>query len=305
MKDYVAEFQGRLAEIDADSQSVNIINAGIMNHGKSSLLNSLMDAEIFEVQDIRQTVENKTECWFDDVYLTDTPGLAAEEIDDAAAYAAYRRANFILFVHKTEVGELHKNEIDAINKIKSFFNDDNFFWQHFSLVLTSLDAYAKDTASLDAIREKSLTDILTNCGGAGFPVFIVSNTRYQKGVAENKPKLVELSGIPELKSYLQENIPAWRTENADIRAMRITSEKDNFIEMLGVERKNIQDTIDRKTADLQRTQNNFIDELEGVVSQYYSDDEEYDDENSRLEEMREKLDDLRRQWRNDRARYDD
>ena len=305
MKDYVAEFQGRLAEIDADSQSVNIINAGIMNHGKSSLLNSLIDAEIFEVQDIRQTVENKTECWFDDVYLTDTPGLAAEEIDDAAAYAAYRRANFILFVHKTEVGELHKNEIDAINKIKSFFNDDNFFWQHFSLVLTSLDAYAKDTASLDAIREKSLTDILTNCGGAGFPVFIVSNTRYQKGVAENKPKLVELSGIPELKSYLQENIPAWRTENADIRAMRITSEKDNFIEMLGVERKNIQDTIDRKTADLQRTQNNFIDELEGVVSQYYSDDEEYDDENSRLEEMREKLDDLRRQWRNDRARYDD
>ena len=305
MKDYVAEFQGRLAEIDADSQSVNIINAGIMNHGKSSLLNSLIDAEIFEVQDIRQTVENKTECWFDDVYLTDTPGLAAEEIDDAAAYAAYRRANFILFVHKTEVGELHKNEIDAINKIKSFFNDDNFFWQHFSLVLTSLDAYAKDTASLDAIREKSLTDILTNCGGAGFPVFIVSNTRYQKGVAENKPKLVELSGIPKLKSYLQENIPAWRTENADIRAMRITSEKDNFIEMLGVERKNIQDTIDRKTADLQRTQNNFIDELEGVVSQYYSDDEEYDDENSRLEEMREKLDDLRRQWRNDRARYDD
>ena len=133
----------------------------------------------------------------------------------------------------------------------------------------------------------------------------MSNTRYQKGVAENKPKLVELSGIPELKSYLQENIPAWRTENADIRAMRITSEKDNFIEMLGVERKNIQDTIDRKTADLQRTQNNFIDELEGVVSQYYSDDEEYDDENSRLEEMREKLDDLRRQWRNDRARYDD
>ena len=305
MKDYVAEFQGRLAEIDADSQSVNIINAGIMNHGKSSLLNSLIDAEIFEVQDIRQTVENKTECWFDDVYLTDTPGLAAEEIDDAAAYAAYRRANFILFVHKTEVGELHKNEIDAINKIKSFFNDDNFFWQHFSLVLTSLDAYAKDTASLDAIREKSLTDILTNCGGAGFPVFIVSNTRYQKGVAENKPKLVELSGIPELKSYLQENIPAWRTENADIRAMRITSEKDNFIEMLGVERKNIQDTIDRKTADLERQQGYFIDELEGVVSQYYSDDEEYDDENSRLEEMREKLDDLRRQWRNDRARYDD
>ncbi len=305
MKDYVAEFQSRLAEIDADSRSVNIINAGVMNHGKSSLLNSLMDAEIFEVQDIRQTVENKTECWFDDVYLTDTPGLAAEEIDDAAAFAAYRRANFIMFVHKTEVGELHKNEIDAINKIKSFFEDDDFFWRHFCLVLTSLDAYAKDTASLNAIREKSLTDIQTNCGGADFPVFIVSNTRYKKGLDENKPKLVELSGIPELKGYLQQNIPAWRGENLDIRAMRITSEKNSFIEMLGTERQNLQDTIARKTADLERQQGHFINELEAAVSQYYSDDEEYDEKNNRLEEMREELEDLRREWRNDRANYDD
>ena len=258
MKDYVAEFQAKLAEIDADAQVVNIINAGVMNHGKSSLLNSLIDSDVFPVQDIRTTTENKFEHWFDDVYLVDTPGLAAEGSDDAAAYAGYRRANFILFVHKTEVGELHKNEIDAINAIKSFFDSADFFWRHFCLVLTSLDAYAKNNADLNTIREKSLVDIETNCGGANFPVFIVSNTRYQKGRAENKAKLVELSGITELRDFLQQNVPVWRGENASIRLESITREKNTYVEMLGVERQNVQRVIDRKSGDLKRVQDDFI-----------------------------------------------
>ena len=305
MKDYVAEFQARLAEIDADAQVVNIINAGVMNHGKSSLLNSLLDSDVFPVQDIRTTTENKSERWFDDVYLVDTPGLAAEGSDDAAAYAGYRRANFILFVHKTEVGELHKNEIDAINAIKSFFDSADFFWRHFCLVLTSLDAYAKNDADLNTIREKSLVDIETNCGGANFPVFIVSNTRYQKGRAENKAKLVELSGIPELRAFLQQNVPVWRDENSFIRLESITREKNTFVEMLGVERQNVMGIIDRKTADLQSAQNDFIQEVQAAVDQYYSDDEDCDYEQERLDEMREELDDMRRRWENDRANYDD
>lgn len=79
MKNYVAEFQKKIAEIDADSKNINIINAGIMNHGKSSLFNSLMDKEIFAAQDVRTTVVNQNAQWFDKVYLIDTPGLEAEK----------------------------------------------------------------------------------------------------------------------------------------------------------------------------------------------------------------------------------
>lgn len=127
MKNYVAEFQKKIAEIDADSKNINIINAGIMNHGKSSLFNSLMDKEIFAAQDVRTTVVNQNAQWFDKVYLIDTPGLEAEKKDDTAAYDAYRRANMIIFVHNVKVGELHEKELAAINKIKSLFNDDDFF----------------------------------------------------------------------------------------------------------------------------------------------------------------------------------
>ena len=47
MKDYVKAFQDKIAAIDADALRVNIINAGVMNHGKSSLFNSLLDKNLF------------------------------------------------------------------------------------------------------------------------------------------------------------------------------------------------------------------------------------------------------------------
>lgn len=305
MKDYVAEFQSKLAEIDADAKVVNIINAGVMNHGKSSLLNSLLDAAAFPVQDIRTTTENKSEHWFDDVYLVDTPGLAAEGSDDAAAYAGYRRANFILFVHKTEVGELHKNEIDAINAIKGFFDSPDFFWSHFSLVLTSLDAYAKNSADLNAIRDKSLADIQTNCGGAGFPVFVVSNTRYQKGRAENKSKLVELSGIPELRAFLQQNIPVWRNENTAIRLASISREKNTFVEMLSAERRNVQKQIDSKTRDIKRRQRDDLNDAKTANGLYFDAKSRYDSESKVLRDMKKELRRRKDAWQSSRAGYDD
>ena len=98
MKDYVAEFQNRIANIDREVQNVNIINAGVMNHGKSSLFNSLLDREEFQTQDVRTTVENKSVQWFDNVYLIDTPGLSAEESDDVESFEAYRSANAVIVV---------------------------------------------------------------------------------------------------------------------------------------------------------------------------------------------------------------
>lgn len=299
MKDYVAEFQSRLAEINADSSKVHIINAGIMNHGKSSLLNSLMDAEVFAVQDVRQTVENKTERWLDDVYLTDTPGLEAENVDDATAFAAYRRANLIIFVHNVNVGELHKNELDAINKIKALFNNDDFFWKHFCLVLTFKDSDSGGS-NIEAIRNKTLDDIKANCGSKGFAVFVVSNTRYKKGRAENKSKLVELSGIPELKSYLQQNLQTWRSENSYFRNMRIASAKDELVAKLQQERGAVQSRINSKTAQIQQRQKNFMYKVEEAVRQRSADESKYNSERSSLNSMKSDLQNLRDRWNSER-----
>ena len=204
MKDYVKAFQEKIAAIDADARRINIINAGVMDHGKSALFNSLLDKNVFQEGVVRTTVAIQSEQWRDNVYLIDTPGLSAEIVDDAVAYEAYRRANVIIFVHRVDTGELHKEGLEGLKKIKQLFPDEKFFTDHLCLVLTSIDEQ-NARENLDMIRDKALDDIKNFCGLSGFKTFSVSNTRYKKGVAENKDALVRRSGIPELREYLRQN----------------------------------------------------------------------------------------------------
>lgn len=299
MKDYVTAFQKKIAEIDDDAKKVNIINAGVMNHGKSSLFNSLLNENIFPEEDIRTTIEIKTAQWDNGVYLIDTPGLSAEFADDKVAYEAYRRANVILFVHRVDTGELHKNGIDGINKIKALFPDEKYFVEHFCLVMTSIDDRTAQE-NLNVILGKACDDIKNFCGLSGFKVFNVSNTRYRKGMAENKPKLVEMSGVPELREYLQQNFSKWRGENQIVRATRITREKEDFIAQLQKERTDIQTRIQAKTKQIQQRQSNFLHKLEEAVSLYNSDKSQYEYQDSVLENLNDEFVSLTNRWHRER-----
>lgn len=299
MKDYVKAFQEKIAEINADAQKVNIINAGVMNHGKSSLFNSLLDKDVFPEEDIRTTVKIQVEQWGDNVYLIDTPGLSAEVIDDAVAYEAYHRANVIVFVHRVDTGELHKEGLEGLKKIKQLFPDEKFFTDHLCLVLTSIDEQSA-RENLDTIRDKALDDIKNFCGLSGFKIFSVSNTRYKKGVAENKDALVRRSGIPELREYLRQNFSKWRGENKTLRAARITRAKEDFIYQLNQERENIQSRIQSKTEQIQERQRNFLHKLEEAVSLYNSDKSNYEYQDSVLDNLNSEFASLTERWHRER-----
>lgn len=299
MKDYVKAFQDKIAEINADADKVNIINAGVMNHGKSSLFNSLLDKIVFPEEDVRTTIKIQSELWTDNVYLIDTPGLSAEITDDAVAYEAYRRANVILFVHRVDTGELHKNGIDGLNKIKSLFPDEKFFVDHLCLVLTATDD-KNANEKLDTIRDKALADIKNFCGLSGFKIFFVSNALYRQGVEEREDLYIIESGINELRDYLRQNFSTWRAENKTVRATRIACEKDDFIAQLQRERSEIQSRIQSKTEQIQQRQRNFLYKVESAVAQRREDESRYDSENRRLGEMRRELQDLRDRWNRER-----
>ena len=295
MKDYVYEFQNKLAEIEKDLHSIYIINAGAMNHGKSSLFNSLLDSTTFAAQDVRTTIVNETVKWAEDVYLIDTPGLEAEEADDKMAYNAYRRANVIVFVHTAKVGELHKKELEAINKIKSLFDSESFFWQHFYLVLTNKDADSEENIS--AILKKTLEDIETVCGGKGFKTFTVSNSRYKKGRDENKDALVNKSGIPELRETLQKNFGRWLGENqVFVRESRIKQEKSEILKQLEQEAERIKKSSEEKVNRLKEQQKNFLYKVEGIVNQYRSDEQNINSQNSQLQNLKSNLANTKSRW---------
>ena len=87
--------------------------------------------------------------------------------------------------------------------------------------------------------------------------------------------------------------------------MRISNEKDSFIETLQRERGKIQARIDSKTEEIERRQKNRLREMETANScsdnAYY----EYDSANDTLEEMKEELERMRQNWYDSRADYDD
>ena len=299
MKDYVKAFQDKIAEINADADKVNIINAGVMNHGKSSLFNSLLDKIVFPEEDIRTTVKTQVELWTDNVYLIDTPGLSAELMDDAVAYEAYRRANVILFVHRVDTGELHKNGIDGLNKIKSLFPDEKFFVDHLCLVLTATDEQSA-RPKLDTIRDKALADIKNFCGLSGFKIFFVSNALYRQGKEEHEDLFIVESGIPELRDYLRQNFDKWRGENRILRAAQISREKEELTSQLRRERSEIQSRIQSETERIQQRQRNFLNRVEAAVAQRREDESRYNSESRRLDEMRRELQDLRDRWNRER-----
>lgn len=198
------QYKKNLSQIIDDKRYVKIAVAGRMNHGKSSLLNSLIGDNIFKVQDIRETTTNSRYELFDDVLLVDTPGLDANINDDAIANVAYESSNIILFVHNYNVGDFHKGELAALKRIADFHNSE-VFGDRFILVLTGKDAVT-DQNDRDLIKLKLLKDIKQFCGLHNFPIFEVSNTTFMKGKLENKEKLITYSGIPTLLEYITSKI---------------------------------------------------------------------------------------------------
>lgn len=207
------QYKKNLSQIIDDKRYVKIAVAGRMNHGKSSLLNSLIGDDIFKVQDIRETTTNSRYELFDDVLLVDTPGLDANINDDAIANVAYESSNIILFVHNYNVGDFHKGELEALKRIADFHNSEAFS-DRFILVLTNKDAVT-DQNDRELIKLKLLKDIKQFCGLQNFPTFEVSNTTFMKGKSENKEKLIVYSGIPTLLEYITskiENLKSLRTK---------------------------------------------------------------------------------------------
>ena len=255
-------------------------------------------AEHYFVKEIEVGISTLPKNFPPQVVFVDTPGLSAEESDDVVAYDAYKRANMIIFVHNIQVGELHENELNAINKIKNLFNNDEFFCKHFCVAFTFKESDSEENINL--IVEKSLNDIKNHCGISEFKNFLVSNSDYQKGFAEDKKLLVKESGITELRNYLTKSFDEWNNENKYFRGMRISNEKKIFLDALKIERDKINSTIKNKTAELKNNQKKFLHKVESVVNQRRNDEKDLEYHRSQLYSLKNNLENTRTRWNNER-----
>lgn len=269
-KDWVSLLEKQKQTILQDSQKLYIINAGRMNHGKSSLFNSLLGKPVFAVEDIRTTRKQQEADFDKDVILVDTPGLEADQSDDAAAFNAYKRANLIVFVHSVKTGAVEGEEIRNIQLMEKEAPSSEYFWKHFILVLTSIDEYSADEADqaqMKKIETASLENIKKACGREGFPVFCVSNTRYSKGVEKQNSKLMELSGVKELKGFINSHLGIYRKEQSDLAQQRFAKAKEEALKVLQKEGSDIGARLNNNKQQWTAWQNKLAERLNGLVKE--------------------------------------
>ena len=186
---------------------IRIANAGPMNPGKSTLFNAfLRKEEVFKTADRRQTSVCQEEPWKEGFSLLDTPGCnSIVSEDNKESISAFRRADFILFVHDIMTGGLINDEINVLKSLRLVFGQKEFL-NRVCIVCVRIDD-AEDEA-IERNRNEIVSQLKENLD-VSLRMFCVSSKYYLRGVQseENGDKdeadvWYEASNMQELLGFI-------------------------------------------------------------------------------------------------------
>ena len=185
----------------------NITCIGLLNAGKSTLLNALIgdvDNQTFLTADIRETTDTK-DVIHNKLNYIDTPGLDATDQDTQKVIDVLKEADIVLFVHNINTGEFDPTEFDFLKLILQNWNDPSTFISQTIFVLSKIDAIdVKDEKTeIEKTSEKIKSQIysLFNCEPT---VVSVSSESYQDALKLNEPVLLAYSNFSLLREKIEE-----------------------------------------------------------------------------------------------------
>ncbi len=239
-----------------------VVALGLFNHGKSSLLNQIIgsfDNSTFSVADKRETRKEQSVKYKDCLYI-DTPGLNADDYDNATALKTIATADIHLFVHKITTGELNAQEVDYLKFIAKNQSIETFFASTI-FVLTNSGSVSK--SEIDGVTER-IKNQLTDLFGSKnvYNILCVGSSSYAKGSVENKQALIKKSCIPLLKS----NITAMKKDiKSSIDAVKLTklqNEANAIIEQINKLKEIFQERLERTRQEYNALKESFNRDLE-------------------------------------------
>lgn len=186
---------------------IRIANAGPMNPGKSTLFNAfLRKEEVFKTADRRQTSVCQEEPWKDGFALLDTPGCNSVVFEDnKESVSAFRRADFIVFVHDIMTGGLINDEINVLKNLLLVFGKKEFLNRVFMVCVRIDDA---EDDAIERNRNEIVTQLKENLD-VNLRMFCVSSKYYLRGIQseENGDKeeaevWYETSNMQELLDFI-------------------------------------------------------------------------------------------------------
>ena len=235
---------GRLQHLLNGERSPVVSVIGKYNHGKSSLLNALVEQERFAVSDARETTQLST-FDHDGIRWLDTPGLDADvegKDDEYAHSGAWLQSDIRLFVHCVREGEFDQREQDMITLLQQ---DATTSGRQTLIVLTQIEEAEDEvlTRVERCIRQQS----------PGLPILMVSAHRYLQGLQSGSALKIRKSGIHELRQAVQ----AARQYVEQVRSDEVLALGEELSGFLDQKLNNLQARLDRQKGIRERRLDGF------------------------------------------------
>jgi len=217
-----------------EDEYVVITCIGLYNHGKSTLLNVLIndfEYKTFKTADVRETTKNTI---YNDgengIKYVDTPGLNAKGEDDKKVMEAIQSSDITLFVHASTTGEFNKKEIEYLNNIKKYWKTPQEFIERTIFVLSRIDNANNQEEISNAVKKMSQQIIkIFNTTPTIIPV---SAMRYRKGKVEDKKIMIKKSNIEVLEKSLKNLSDELSNSINETRKIRLKNKYDDLIRQL-------------------------------------------------------------------------
>lgn len=191
---------------------VIVANTGLVNSGKSSLFNVLIDPNNideknfrFAVGAARTTSEQSIVPFSEDIDFMDTPGINAgasdseEHInDDSIALKSVLEADIIVMIHNIKLGPMQKAEFDWLKKISDSMSSEKERKARIMFVCSQIDTRDGDKESYSLTIQET-KKMIKNATGCDLNFFEVSVNRYLTGLIKDKQPLIIRSNINKVK----------------------------------------------------------------------------------------------------------
>ena len=252
--------------------SVLVTCMGLYNHGKSTLLNTLIkdfEHKIFETADERKTDKNK-KVVYGDITFVDTPGLNARDNDNKRVFDAVKESDINLFLHNVSTGEFTKVEIDFLQNIKRHWKDPKEFIQRTIFILSRIDTV--NNKIVEQTKERMQQQIKEIFGIEA--IFVgVSAKSYTKAMLEDKKLLAKKSNIDTLNSILLELKDSFKDSIVKTKKDRLKRVYDELIKRLSsqIEKNKLEiSQLQREIVKQEDSLNSDIKTIENTLSSFYN-----------------------------------
>lgn len=253
------------------AENPSVVVYGVLNSGKSSLLNMLTDhisEEYFKTADIRETTTIRSLKYNCCTYI-DTPGLDASIIDNLEAEKGLKSGDFVLYVHQIP-GQLEKIEIEFLEHAKKLLG--KYATQNILIIISKIDN-EQDETKLQKIKDA----IVKQCSSLlGFQpkIFLISSNRYQKGKKDDKKLLTNKSGIVELINHISELRNNYNSIKDSIFRERVFSIKEEL--------RNIKNEINKKENEMRNSFSFDFDTIKNIFESYKNQKDRNNEEIKRI-----------------------